>query len=93
MRLCNGVHEKINTIWSQKISRLLRILLLGNTIRDASFCDAVINIYDEMVLKIFINTIAKPYVTRLSGSLDWSQSQFYMHKIAIPFLFPRFVFL
>ena len=27
----------------------------------------IISIYDEMVLKIFINTIAKPFVKRLNG--------------------------
>ena len=31
-----------------------------NSIRDESFFDAITNIHDEMVLKIFINTIAKP---------------------------------
>ena len=39
-------------------------------IRDTSFCDSIANIYDEIVLKIFINTIAKLHVKRfpvLSG--------------------------
>ena len=51
---------------------------MGNTIRDASFCDTITNIYEEMVLKIFINTIAKPYVKRLTDSLkptDLSRGQ------------------
>ena len=39
---------------------------ISNTVRDTSFCDAIVNIYDEIVLKIFINTIAKPHVKRLS---------------------------
>ena len=38
--------------------------MLGNTIRDTSFCDAISNIYDEMVLTIFINTIATSQVKR-----------------------------
>ena len=56
--------KKISTISSQKISQLLWILLHGNTIRDTSFGDVIANIYNEMVLKIFINTIAKPHVKR-----------------------------
>ena len=51
MRLCNSVHEKNQ---DHEISR-----------RDTSFCDAIANIYDDMVLNIFINTIAKPHVKRL----------------------------
>ena len=38
-----------------------------NNIRDTNFCDAVANIYDEMALKIFINSIAKHHVKRLTG--------------------------
>ena len=37
--------KKINTISSQKIPRLLWILLCGNTICDTSFCDAITNQY------------------------------------------------
>ena len=33
--------------------------------RHTNFYDAVANIYDEMALKIFIYTIAKPHVKRL----------------------------
>ena len=44
-----------------------------DTIRDTSFCDAITNIYDAMVLKIFINTIANPHVKRLSGHMIWVQ--------------------
>ena len=39
-----------------------------NTNRDTSFGDVISNIYDEIVLKIFINTIAKPHVKRLTSS-------------------------
>ena len=35
---------------------------MSNTIRDTSFCDAITNVYDEIELKIFINTVAKPHV-------------------------------
>ena len=49
---------------------------LGNTIHDTSFCDAIANIYDEMVLKNFINTIAKPHVKRLT---DLSQPFHILH--------------
>ena len=37
-----------------------------NTIRDTSFCDAITNIYDEIVLKVFIRTTAKPHVKRIT---------------------------
>ena len=40
----------------------LRRILYSNNICDTSFCDAIANIYDKMVLKISINTIAKPHV-------------------------------
>ena len=35
-----------------------------NDICDIRCCDAIANIYEEMVLKSFINTIAKSYVKR-----------------------------
>ena len=54
VRLCNGVYEKNQHHFVIKD--------ISNNIRDTSFCDAFANIYDEMVLKIFINTIAKPHV-------------------------------
>ena len=44
---------------------------LGNTIHDTSFCDAIANIYDEMMLKNFINTIAKPQA--LFTLASWSR--------------------
>ena len=37
-----------------------------NNIRNTNVCDARANIYDEMVLKIFIHTIAKRHVKRLT---------------------------
>ena len=37
-----------------------------NNIRDTSLCDASTYVYDNRVLKSFINTIAKPHVKRLS---------------------------
>ena len=43
------------------------ILLPGDTTRDTSFCDAIANIYNEMVLKFFINTIVEPHVKRLTA--------------------------
>ena len=42
------------------------MLLYNNTIRNTSFCDEVTNIYYEILLKIFINTIAQPHVKRLT---------------------------
>ena len=42
------------------------LLRYNNTVYDTSFCDAITNIYDEMVLKIFINTFAKRHVKRVS---------------------------
>ena len=50
-----------------------------DNIRDTNFGDAIANIYDKMVMKIFINTIAKLHgkrwtdvVNRLKGWLrDW----------------------
>ena len=44
------------------------MLLFRNTIRDTSFCVAIANIYDEMLLKTFISTIAKPHVKRLTDN-------------------------
>ena len=58
--------KKINTISSQRISRLLGKLLYGHQFCHISFCDAIAIYYDEMVSKIFINTGAKPQVKRLT---------------------------
>ena len=42
---------------------------MGNTIGDTSFCDGTTNIYDKMTLKIFINTIAKPHLKKLTNTI------------------------
>ena len=44
---------------------------MDNTIRDTSSCDAITNNYDEMVLKSFSNTIAKPHAKRLTGTIEF----------------------
>ena len=44
-------------------------ILYASNFRDTSFCDAIAINYDKMVLKIFINTIAKPHVKRLTVNL------------------------
>ena len=68
MRLCHGVHKKNHHFVIKDIMVVMnRLLLLGNTICDTSFCDAITNIYDKTVLKIFINTIAKSHVKKLTG--------------------------
>ena len=61
MRFSNDAHEKKDiTVFMKSFN--------GNNIRDTSFCDAIAINYDQMLLKIFINTIAKPRkkVDRLS---------------------------
>ena len=72
MRLCNGVHEKNQHHFVVKDITVVMIYedLQGNSIRDASFCEAIANIYYKMVLKIFINTIAKPHVKRLKDVVN-----------------------
>ena len=57
--------KKIKHHFVIKVSRLLLRLLYGNNNRDASFYYAITSVYDEIVLKLFINTIAKPHVKRL----------------------------
>ena len=49
--------------------------------RDASFCDAIVMNYDEMVLEIFIDTIAKPRVIRLTAYRPFSILFFNCYKI------------
>ena len=48
------------------ISRLVWKLLCGNNICNINFRDAIAIIYDEMVLRLFIHTIAKPHGKRLT---------------------------
>ena len=47
--------------------------LQGNITRDTSFCDAIANNYNEVVLQIFIKTIAKPHVKKLSATIELEQ--------------------
>ena len=46
---------------------VLQKLLNGNNIHDTSFCDAIAYNFDKMELSIFINTITKRHVKRLSA--------------------------
>ena len=82
--------KKINTISSYKISRLLGKLLYVNNFRDTSFCGAIAVNYDETVLKIFINTIEKSHIKRLtfmapttisSLSLDFKLLELFLDKV------------
>ena len=66
MSRCIGVHERNQHHFVIKDITVFKRLLHGNNICDTSLCDAIANIYGEMVLKIFINTIAKPHVKSLS---------------------------
>ena len=59
MRHCNGVYEKYQHHFVIK-----DITVVINT-RNTSFCDAITNIYNQMLLKIFINTIAEPHVKKV----------------------------
>ena len=67
MTLCNGVHEKNQHHFVIKDIAVVMNTFLGNTIYDTSFGDAIINIYDEMVLKMFISISAKPHVKKVDG--------------------------
>ena len=69
IRLCNGLHEKLNTIFIKKDITVVidtHFNKVTNTIHDTSICDAITKINDKMVLKVFINTIAKPHVKRFT---------------------------
>ena len=68
MRLCNGVCERNqhHFIINGFMVIMNTLLRENNTVHDTSFCDAITNIYDEMVLKIFIDTFAKRHVKRVS---------------------------
>ena len=52
-----------------RCTRLTPFRSPAHTICDTNFCDVTTNIYDEIVLKIFINTIAKSHVKRLIENL------------------------
>ena len=64
MRLCNGIHEKnqqhfvINNI--TVVMKTFTVYV--NNFHHTSFCAAIVISYDKMVLKIFMNTVAKPHV-------------------------------
>ena len=64
MRLCHGIHERNQHHFVIQDTTVVTNTLKSNSIRDTSFYDAITNIYDGLVLKIFINTIAKPHVKR-----------------------------
>ena len=66
-RLCNGVHEKKSTPFRhKKYHGCYEHFYKVSDVRDTSFCDVIANIFDEMVLKNFINIIAKLCIKRLS---------------------------
>ena len=56
--------KKINTIWSysKRYCGCYEYFYKGSDVCGTSLCDAIANIYDEIVLEIFVNTIAKPYM-------------------------------
>ena len=56
---------------------ILKCPALGNTIHDTPLCDAITKVFDEIVLKIVINTITKTNEKRLTVSQN--------HKLLILF--------
>ena len=64
--------------------------MLGDNICDTSFCDAIANVYNEMVLKIFLNTIAKRHVKRLTAVLvELFNDERQTVKLRIPIIINR----
>ena len=49
-------------------------MVISSNIRDISFCDAIANIDNEMVLKFCINAIEKLYVKRQMDEICLGQS-------------------